>query len=131
MLALLKLTVFGVLDKASNVGVTDAAAMLRVEFAPCVSVPGPASVVLTVNALAFVMVPLTVRLGIEIVPVMVLPVPLKVCAPVPAVKVPPLTVRFPPKETAGFCPPNELLKVPALMLKSPVNVAVPLLWLPS
>ena len=62
--------------------------IFSVPVAPLVNAPVPESAVPTVKAPLFVYVPVTATDGIENVPVIVLPAPLKVWTPVPALNVP-------------------------------------------
>lgn len=105
----------------------DVPPIFNTAFEACVNPPVPASAVPTVNVLLFVNVtlaPVTVKLGMEIVPVNAC-VTLKVCTPVLAVNVP-LLVMPPLKVTAEAAdsvqaPPG----MPALMVTKPAKVFVP------
>src|SRR6266480_3094644 len=88
-----------------------------------VSAPAPVSDVVTFNepTFKFVYVPVTTIFGM-VTAFIVLPAPVNVWFPVPAVKVP-LLARLPPKLTASFA---ELFQVPlALIVTLPVKVFAP------
>ena len=88
-----------------------------------VNPPVPAKAVVTVNVLLFVsVIPVTVILGIENVPVRACKFVSNVCIPVPAVKVPLLII--PPRNVTGELP--ELFQVPPeLTVTNPVNIFTP------
>ena len=119
----MKTMVFGVLVVASNAEIVKDPPIFKVALAAWVKVPVPVNAVLTFNVLLLVNVtPVTVTLGMVNVLVSAWLLVLKVCTPLPAVKVPLLVI--PPWKITGESP--ELFQVPPeLMETSPVNVLVP------
>ena len=108
---------------AVSVVTVDVPPIFSVPVAPLVKVPAPASAVPTVKDPLFVYVPLTVTDGIENVPLIVLPAPLKVWIPVPALNDPAFE-RLPGKVKATLA--AVLFHVPpALTVTSPLKALVP------
>lgn len=100
--------------------------MFKIAPLPWVRPPVPIKAVSTVKVVLLVrVIPVTVTLGIEIAvaPPIAWSFVLKVCTPVPAVKVAPLWVIPPRKVTASFA---ELSHVPpASIVTSPTKIFVP------
>ena len=108
---------------AVSVVMVDVPPIFSVPVAPLVSPPAPVSAVPTVKVPLFVYVPVTATDGIENVPLTVLPAPLKVWTPVPALNVPAFEI-LPGKVKAAL--PAVLFHVaPALTVTSPLKAFVP------
>ena len=106
--------------------------IFNVPVAPLVNVPAPESAVLTVKVPLFVYVPVTATDGIEKVPPIVLPAPLKVWRPVPELNVPAFEI-FPAilkvlVNVPDACVINEPPE--ALIVKSP-DIVIVLIAVPS
>lgn len=89
-----------------------------------VKTPGLVTVsnVALVRVPLFVYVPVIVKAGIDVVPLKVFNVPLKVCVPLFAVRLP-LVVKFPAKVTVAAAASYH--DAPELMITFPVNALVP------
>ena len=108
---------------AVSVDIAEVPPKLSVELAACVNPPPPDSAVPRVSVPLLVYVPVTVTEGIVNVPLIVLPAPLKVYTPVPALNVPELDI-LPGKVNATFA--AVLFHVaPALTVTSPLKAFVP------
>lgn len=111
---------------AVSVVIAEVPPIFKVAPLPWVSPPEPLKAVFTVSVVLLVRVtPVTVTLGMEIavVPPIARLFVSKVCTPVPAVKVVPLWVIPPRKDTASLA--VLFHTPPGLMVTSPVNIFVP------